>query len=37
MTYYIIRGCYLGNVPPKDAGLPPGCDPDRAIAVTPDR
>lgn len=26
---YVIPGCYLGNVPPKEAGLPPGCDPSR--------
>jgi hypothetical protein len=25
-TFYIIAGCYLGDVPPKDAGLPPTCD-----------
>jgi hypothetical protein len=30
-TIYFIPGCYLGDVPPKDAGLPAGCDPSRAI------
>jgi hypothetical protein len=31
-TIYVIPGCYVGNVPPKDATLPAGCDPNRAIA-----
>ena len=31
-TIYVIRGCYVGNVPPKDAGLPAGCDASRAVA-----
>jgi hypothetical protein len=31
-TIYMIPGCYVGNVPPKDASLPAGCDEDRAIA-----
>lgn len=35
MRGYIIPGCYLGNVPPREASLPPGCDPDRAIAIQP--
>jgi hypothetical protein len=30
---YSIPGCYLGNVPPKDAGLPSTCDPARAIRL----
>jgi hypothetical protein len=25
-TVYVIPGCYVGNVPPKDVKLPPGCD-----------
>ena len=25
-TFYLIPGCYMGNVPPRDAGLPPTCD-----------
>jgi hypothetical protein len=31
-TIYVIPGCYIGNVPPRDAGLPPGCDEQRAVA-----
>jgi hypothetical protein len=30
---YSIPGCYLGNVPPNDAGLPATCDPARAIRL----
>lgn len=30
---YIIPGCYLGNIPPKDAGLPATCDPSRVIVL----
>ena len=30
-TIYFIPGCYLGDVPPKDAGLPAGCDASRAV------
>ena len=25
-TFYLIPGCYMGNVSPKDAHLPPSCD-----------
>jgi hypothetical protein len=25
-TFYVISGCYLGNRPPSEASLPPGCD-----------
>jgi hypothetical protein len=25
-TVYFIPGCYLGNIPPKDAKLPATCD-----------
>jgi len=25
-TFYVISGCYLGNRPPREASLPPGCD-----------
>jgi hypothetical protein len=32
---YVIPGCYLGNVPPRDAGLPAGCDESRATTFTP--
>jgi hypothetical protein len=29
-TFYVIAGCYMGNVPPAQAGpLPPGCDRDQ--------
>jgi hypothetical protein len=31
-TIYMIPGCYVGNVPPKDAGLPAGCDERRTVA-----
>jgi hypothetical protein len=30
-TIYFIPGCYLGDVPPKDAGLPASCDTSGAI------
>ncbi|MCA1585048.1 MAG: PEGA domain-containing protein, partial [Acidobacteria bacterium] len=26
---YFIPGCYMGNIPPKDAGLPATCDQSR--------
>ena len=29
--FYLIPGCYMGNVPPKEANLRPNCDPARAI------
>jgi hypothetical protein len=35
MRGYFIPGCYLGNVPPREASLPPGCDPDRAVTIQP--
>ena len=34
LTYYVIPGCYAGNVRPEEAGLPANCDPRRAITVT---
>jgi PEGA domain len=34
-TFYMIPGCYLGDVPPKDAALPPTCDPRRTVTFTP--
>jgi hypothetical protein len=34
-TIYFIPGCYLGNVPPADLPLPPGCDLSRLITRTP--
>ncbi len=30
-TFYLIPGCYMGNVPPKDARLPATCDLGRAV------
>jgi hypothetical protein len=33
--FYYIPGCYLGDVPPKDAGLPPGCDQTKTVVVKP--
>ena len=30
-TFYLIPGCYMGNVPPKDAHLPATCDLGRAV------
>lgn len=32
---YVIPGCYVGNVPPRDARLPAGCDESRATTFTP--
>jgi hypothetical protein len=34
-TIYMIPGCYVGNVPPHDAGLPAGCDERLAITFKP--
>ena len=34
-TVYMIPGCYLGNVPPKDAGLPASCDLSRVTTFQP--
>jgi hypothetical protein len=34
-TFYIIPGCYLGDVPPKDASLPSTCDVSKARAFQP--
>jgi hypothetical protein len=33
MTGYIVPGCYIGNVPPQDAGLPASCDVSRVITI----
>ena len=33
--FYYIPGCYLGDVPPKDAGLPTTCDQSRAVTYRP--
>ena len=32
-TFYLIPGCYMGNVPPKEANLPATCDVARAMSV----
>jgi hypothetical protein len=34
-TFYLIPGCYLGNVPPEQVKLPPDCDMSRMITHTP--
>jgi hypothetical protein len=34
-TFYLIPGCYMGNVPPKDAHLPATCDQARAVTWKP--
>jgi hypothetical protein len=36
-TFYLIPGCYLGNVPPEKVKLPDGCDHSRLITHTPKR
>jgi hypothetical protein len=33
-TFYLIPGCYMGTVPPSEAGLPPTCDVSRAVTFT---
>jgi hypothetical protein len=32
VTFYLIPGCYMGNVPPKEAKLPATCDITRAVS-----
>ena len=34
-TFYLIPGCYMGNIPPKDAHLPATCDQRRAVTWRP--
>ncbi len=34
-TIYVIPGCYVGNVPPSEAGLPAGCGERSAIVFEP--
>ena len=34
-TVYMIPGCYLGNVPPAQVRLAPGCDASKAISYEP--
>jgi hypothetical protein len=36
MTFYLIPGCYMGNVPPKEANLPATCDITRAVSFSAD-
>jgi hypothetical protein len=33
-TLYVIAGCYMGNVPPLQAALPPGCDAGQVKAIS---
>lgn len=33
--FYVIPGCYIGDVPPKDAGLPATCDLSRTVTIRP--
>jgi hypothetical protein len=33
VTFYLIPGCYIGNVPPKDANLPATCDIKRVVST----
>jgi hypothetical protein len=32
VTFYLVPGCYMGNVPPEDANLPATCDLGRAVS-----
>jgi hypothetical protein len=32
-TFYVISGCYLGNRPPSETSLPPGCDISKAKTI----
>jgi hypothetical protein len=34
-TFYVIPGCYVGNVPPDAASLPPGCDVSQTKTIRP--
>jgi len=34
-TLYMIPGCYVGNVPPKEVKLPPNCDLTKLTTFTP--
>jgi hypothetical protein len=36
-TFYMIPGCYLGNVPPEQVKLAPGCEQRRVYTHTPRR
>jgi len=35
MTFYVIPGCYAGNVAPKDVALPATCDLSRLVTYGP--
>jgi hypothetical protein len=32
VTFYLVPGCYMGNVPPEEANLPATCDLARAVS-----
>jgi hypothetical protein len=32
-TFYVIPGCYLGNVPPEEVTLPATCDRTRVTTI----
>ena len=34
-TFYMIPGCYMGNIPPKEAHLPASCDHSRTVSWRP--
>lgn len=34
-TLYVIPKCYVGNVPPREVSLPPGCDIKKLTTFTP--
>ena len=34
-TMYLIPGCYMGNVSPKEVALPPGCDVKKLTTISP--
>ena len=33
-TFYLVPGCYLGDIPPNDAHLPANCDASKAVTFT---
>jgi hypothetical protein len=34
-TMYVIPGCYMGNISPKDVALPAGCDISKLTTISP--
>ena len=32
---YVIPGCYMGNVSPKNVALPAGCDISKLTTISP--